>query len=313
MPILTYPGAPLVGATVHDMVSDAEAQFKVVAALQQRFGLRVALTAMDLSVESEAFGCEVVFGDHEVPTVVGRRVTTPEAAEQLAVPEPGAGRTGVYLETVRRLRDLPGGPPVLGSMIGPFSLAARLYGVSEALGLTLDEPELARSLVEKSTAFLVAYARAFKAAGAAGVVMAEPTAGLLSPRGLATFSSAYVRQVVEAVDDARFNVILHNCAAKLIHLDSVLQAGARVFHFGAPMDLPAALAKAPADVILAGNLDPAGIFVRSTPDQVRAATRGLREATRTFPNCILSSGCDIPPKTPLENLDAFLAAASGTD
>jgi uroporphyrinogen decarboxylase len=198
-------------------------------------------------------------------------------------------------------------------MLGPFSLAARLYGVSEALGLTLEDPELTRLLLERSTAFLVAYARAFKAAGADGVVMAEPTAGLLSPRGLAAYSSAFVRRVVEAVDGPQFTLILHNCAAKLIHFESVLQAGARVFHFGAPMDLPAALAKAPADAILAGNLDPSGVFARSTPDQVRAATRTLLGATQGFRNYILSSGCDIPPKTPLENIEAFYAAAAGAD
>lgn len=59
------------------------------------------------------------------------------------------------------------------------------------------------------------------------------------------------------------------------------------------MDLPGALAKAPSDVILAGNLDPSGVFARSTPEQVRAATRALLDATRMSRNCVLSSGCDI--------------------
>jgi len=86
MPILTYPGAPLVGATVRQMVTDPKALFEVLAALHRKFATPVVLTAMDLSVESEAFGCEVAFADHEVPTVVGRLVTTRGAAERLAVP-----------------------------------------------------------------------------------------------------------------------------------------------------------------------------------------------------------------------------------
>ncbi|HNU98710.1 MAG: uroporphyrinogen decarboxylase family protein [Verrucomicrobia bacterium] len=311
MPILTYPGAPLVGATVRQMVTDPKALFEVLAALHRKFATPVVLTAMDLSVESEAFGCEVAFADHEVPTVVGRLVTTRGAAERLAVPEPGAGRTRVYLETARRLRTLPGRPLVLASMLGPFSLAARLYGVSEALGLTIENTDLAHLLLEKATAFLAAYAKAFKAAGADGLVMAEPTAGLLSPRAMIAFSSAYIRRIVESVDDDTFTLILHNCAAKLIHLDAALQAGARVFHFGAPMDLPGALAKAPSDVVLAGNLDPSGVFARSTPEQVRAATRALLDATRTSRNYVLSSGCDIPPQTPIGNIEAFFAVARG--
>jgi len=52
-------------------------------------------------------------------------------------------------------------------------------GVSEALELTLADPELMEAVLEKSTAFLAGYARAFKEAGADGVIMAEPAAGLL--------------------------------------------------------------------------------------------------------------------------------------
>ena len=94
---------------------------------------------------------------------------------------------------------------VLGGCIGPFSLAARIVGVSEAMELTLTEPELMHVLLEKSAEFLTAYLTSFKRAGAAGVIMAEPAAGLLSPRGLASFSSAYIRQIGIAVGDDRFS------------------------------------------------------------------------------------------------------------
>ncbi|MBR5120381.1 MAG: methyltransferase, partial [Clostridia bacterium] len=42
---------------------------------------------------------------------------------------------------------------------------------------------------------------------------------------------------------------------------------------------------------------------------VREATTELLQKCSTYPNFVLSSGCDIPPKTPWENLDAFFAAA----
>jgi uroporphyrinogen decarboxylase len=310
LPILTSPGAALVpGVTVRQMVSCAETQAAVVRTLHTRFQLPVVLSAMDLSAEAEGFGSEVRLSDHEIPTVVGRLVTNRAEVERLAVPVPGAARTGVALETVRRLSDLSGQPFVFGGMIGPFSLAARLYGVSEALGLTLEDPELAHALIEKATAFLVAQARAFRAAGAAGVVMAEPTAGLLSPRALAEFSSAYVQRIVVAVDAPEFTVVLHNCAAKLVHLPAVLAAGTRVVHFGAPMDLAKALAQAPATTLVAGNLDPSRVFVQGTPATVATETRALLTATAGWRNFVLSSGCDLPPSTPMANLEAFFATA----
>ncbi len=311
LPILTYPGAALTGASVRDLVTNAKAQVAAQAALHQRHPSPFALAAMDLSAEAEAFGGTILLTEHEVPTVTNRLVTTRAAAEALPVPEPGAGRTRVYLETVRSLKQLAGKQFVLAGMVGPFSLAARLYDVSQALELTIEDPDLMHLLLDKSTQFLRAYALAFKRAGADGVIMAEPTAGLLSPRAMAAFSSAYIKQIVTAVDDDRFTVILHNCAAKLVHLPSTLASGAKVLHFGSPMDLPAALDQAPADVILCGNLDPTNIFFRSSPKEVFDAARKLLGATRQHRNFVLSSGCDVPPRTPLENIDAFYDALRG--
>lgn len=311
LPLLTYPGAPLAGVSVREMATRPDAQVAAITVLHQRYRTPAVLAAMDLSVEAEAWGCAVEWLETEVPTVVGPCVRTRDDLEALEVPQAGAGRTGVWLEAVRQLCRLPDSPVVLGCMIGPFSLAARLFGVSELLALTLEDPGLAHRLVSRATEFLTGYAEAFREAGADGVVMAEPTAGLLSPSALEAFSSAYVARVAAAVERPGFNLVLHNCAARVVHLPAVLASGVRVLHFGAPMDLPAALAQVPETTLVAGNLDPAAVFVRSSPAEVAAATRRLLDAVAGRRNFILSSGCDVPPHTPLANLDAFFGAARG--
>ena len=35
----------------------------------------------------------------------------------------------------------------------------------------------------------------------------------------------------------------------------------------------------------------------------------IMENMKEYPNFILSTGCDVPPETPIENLKAFLQAA----
>lgn len=305
MPIAVYPGLALTGAKVRDVVHGAQAQFEAQVALHKRYQTPFVLGAMDLSVEAEAFGCEIHFSDHEIPSVTGRLITSLEEAEKLPIPQPGDRRTAVYLETVERLRALPNRPLVFGGCIGPFSLAARLVGVSEALELTLAEPGLMAVVLEKSAKFLAAYVQSFKAAGADGVIMAEPAAGLLSPRGMSAFSSGYIKQIGAAVDDGHFALILHNCAAKVLHLPAILETGLKSFHFGAPMDIAIALSKVPADVVLCGNLDPTSVFVQMSTSDLAARTRELLLTTQTHRNFVISSGCDIPPPAPLANLDAF--------
>lgn len=305
LPIAVYPALALTGATVRDIVTDPRAQFEAQAALHQRYGLPFALSAMDLSLEAQAFGCAVIMSDTEIPTVTGRLVTSQEQAQQLVVPQPGDGRTYVALETVTSLCRLPGAPIVLGGCIGPFSLAARLVGVSEAMELTIAEPDFLHTLLDKATSFLSAYLSAFRDVGAAGIIMAEPAAGLLSPRGLAQFSSAYIRRLGAEHSRRDFTLILHNCAAKLLHLPAVLETGLTAFHFGAPMDIVAALEKVPAETVLCGNLDPTAVFAQSSAEEMTAIAGRLLAATAGKKNFVLSSGCDVPPTATIANLDAF--------
>jgi uroporphyrinogen decarboxylase len=305
LPVATFPGTTLTGLTVRNLVTNATHQAAAQVEFHRRYHTAAMMSCMDLSVEAEAFGATVVIADNEVPTVTGRLVTDESAATGLRVPPIGEKRTSVYLDAVRQLVSRSGGTPVIAGMIGPFSLAGRLFGVSEALLATAAEPQALEGLMEKVTGFLTAYAQEFRRAGASAVIIAEPTAGLLSPRGLAEFSSRFVQRIIAKVEDSRFEVILHNCGATALHLKAIAESGAHIFHFGAPMDIVSALEQLAPPTIVCGNLDPARVFVHSDPAGVARQTRELLAATAPFPNFVISSGCDIPAHAPLANIEAF--------
>jgi uroporphyrinogen decarboxylase len=65
------------------------------------------------------------------------------------------------------------------------------------------------------------------------------------------------------------------------------------------------LEKFPADIPVMGNVDPAGVLRMGTPESVKEATLAIMEKCCGHPNFVISSGCDIPPMTPWENIDAF--------
>lgn len=69
--------------------------------------------------------------------------------------------------------------------------------VAEAMVNCYTELEMVHCVLEKATAFLIQYVEAYKKAGANGVVMAEPLAGLLPPELAAKFSSPYVREIAQ--------------------------------------------------------------------------------------------------------------------
>lgn len=305
MPIGVYAGLEMTKATVKDAVTNADAQTEAVLALHKHLNTTFMLTAMDLSAEAEAFGCKIHISEDEIPTVIGRLVTNRQEIENLPIPEVGEKRTQVHLNAARKLIQHSDGTPVLGGCIGPFTLAGRIFGVSEMMELTINDEEAAALLLDKAANFLTQYNLAFREIGVQGIIMAEPAAGLLSPRALAKFSSSYIKQIVETVQNENFTMIYHNCGAKNVHMPKILEIGAEFYHFGAAMNLPAALQEVDSQSILSGNLDPTAVFYNGTVEDVIEQTRLLLQSTKQYANYVLSSGCDIPPGTPLANIEAF--------
>ncbi|WP_417334167.1 uroporphyrinogen decarboxylase family protein [Gordonibacter urolithinfaciens] len=309
LPVLSFPAVQLMGITVRDLIGSSDYQAEAMRLIAQKYPTAASVSFMDLSVEAEAFGAETVVSDDEVPTVVGALVDEGTDPDDIAVPAVGAGRTGLYVEAIAKVTPLIGDRPVLAGAIGPFSLAGRLMDVSEVMVLCYEEPELVHAVLGKAAGFVAAYAAAFRAAGADGVVLAEPLAGLLSPDLAEEFSSAYVRRIVEEVQTDSFAVVYHNCGGGVPKMmDSIVATGAAAFHFGNAISMVDVMPLVPADRVAMGNVAPAEQLRNGTPDSVRAATIEVLETCAGYPNFVISTGCDVPPMAPLENIDAFFAA-----
>lgn len=309
MPLLSFPAIKLLGITVKDLISDSELQARAMYEIARRCHTSAAVTAMDLSVEAECFGSKVRIENDEAPNVIGSIIAGPEDAETLRVPKVGDGRTGLCIDAVSKALELIDDRPVFAGVIGPFSLAGRLMGMTEAMYSCYDEPEAVHTILEKVTEFITEYVLAYKKAGAHGVVLAEPAAGLLFPEFCGEFSSPYVRKTVDAVQDEDFIVIYHNCGGSVnAAVPEILSTGCAAYHFGNAADIEALLDAMPADVPVLGNIDPVADFRLGTPEKVREDTLALLKKCSVHPNFVISSGCDIPPAAPWENIDAFFEA-----
>ena len=319
MPIISFPAVSILGVKVTDFVKDPEIQARAIETVHDRCPEAVAsLCPMDLSVEAECFGTPVRYTENEIPTCSAPLIDPElseeehlEAAEALQVPGLDAGRAGIYIEAVRRAADRISDRPLFAGCIGPFSLAGRLVDVTSSLMFCLTEPEYMEQVLEKATDFIIRYIRAFKEAGANGIIMAEPLAGLLSPAIAAEFSGQYCRRISEAVKDENFVFIYHNCGnTTRVTIDSVRMADADLYNFGNAVDMEEMLQKMPEDVIVTGNVNPVSVLRFGTPEKVREAVTEILTRCGKYKNYMLSTGCDVPPATPWENIDAFYEACA---
>lgn len=311
LPVLSFPAIQLMGITVNELISDSSLQAKGMKLIADRVDAAASVSLMDLSLEAECFGSTIRYSDDEVPTVIGSIISTEEEAEALKIPEIGDGRSRIYIEAIEKACKLITDRPVFAGIIGPFSLAGRLLDVTEAMIYCYEEPDMVHTLLEKVTEFLIKYANAYKAVGAHGIVMAEPLAGLLSPSLAEEFSSEYVKKIVDAVQDDHFLVIYHNCGNSTIQtIDSILSTGSAAYHFGNAISMADMMTHIPEDTIAMGNVDPAAEFRNGSPESIREATLKVMNDCCKYPNFVISSGCDIPPLSKWENIDAFFAAVN---
>ncbi len=308
LPVMTHPGIEQNGNTVREAVSNGRVHYEAVMALTKRYPSVAAATIMDLTTEAEAFGAEIAFSDNAVPAVSSRLLPDVDSIYKLQVPSLHAGRIPAYLKAnllaARAINDRP----LFAGCIGPFSLAGRLYDMSEIMVLIYENPEAAHNLLQKCTDFIEKYCLALKQTGANGVMMAEPASGLMSNEDCKTFSSDYVKRIVDKVQDEDFIVILHNCGNTGHCTQAMVSTGAAAYHFGNKCKMEEVIKEVPPTALAMGNIDPVSVFKDGMPFRMRQIVTDLLEKMRPYPNFVLSSGCDTPPLTPLANVDAFFEA-----
>lgn len=305
VPILSFPSTELLGISVMELISSAEMQAKGMKAIADSCPVGASLNMMDLSVEAEAFGAKIRFSDIEVPTVLEGIIDDIEDAENIVVPKIGDGRTSICIEGVKKAKAEIKDRPVFCGVIGPYSLAGRLFDMSELMIACFEEPEKVKVLLSKVTEFLTNYIKAFKEVGADGVIMAEPAAGLLSSDFAEEFSMPFVNKIFDAVNDDDFITCYHNCGNSVNDmLDLVSTVNADIIHLGNAIDLKKALEVLPKEKIVMGNVDPV-LFKTSTPDEIKADVKRVFEECSSHENFMISTGCDIPAEAKWENIKAY--------
>lgn len=305
MPILSFPSAQLMGIGVNELISSADMQKEGMKHIVKRCNVGASLNMMDLSVEAEAFGAEVVFSETEIPTVTKGIIDDIEEGENIIVPSVGEGRTQIYIDAVKKAKEEIETVPVFCGVIGPYSLAGRLFDMTELMMECYDRPDEVKCLVDKAGEFIAEYIKAFKAVGADGVIMAEPAAGLLSPALNEEFSVPFVKKIIDAVSDDDFVFCYHNCGDNVVRMaDAIATLGADIYHFGNAIKIENIIPLMPKDSIVMGNVDPV-LFKTGTEGDVETAVQSLYNTCSHFENFMISSGCDIPPDSKWENIDAY--------
>ncbi len=308
-PLLGAPGAKLTNTTLKQNLTDADTQFKSLYELYKKFEPDAMLPFMDLTVEADTLGLDIKFPENDNPAVASHSVKTVEDFESVKRNYKGIGnRMKVFIDVVKKMKkELPSSVTILGYVIGPFTLVGELMGVENACMATVMDPDLVKAELEFCNEVISEYSNALFDAGADALVVLEPTAMLLSPKSYVRNSLNPFKELLEKVNNKP--LILHICGNTKHLVKGMCETGTIALSLDSPMNFSELAKQVPEDICLIGNVDPVKIMLQGTPEEVEKETREFIKSMQGVDNFMLSTGCDLPLETPMENIEAFMKVA----
>ncbi|ETA68089.1 methylamine-specific methylcobalamin:coenzyme M methyltransferase [Methanolobus tindarius DSM 2278] len=295
------------GAFWPEANNDAEKMATLAEAGHTVVGFEAVRVPFDITAEAEFFGCEIKDGTKEQqPSVVGHVVSNVEDIEKLKGYSLEHGRIGVVCEAIKILADKYGDElPVMGSMIGPFSLAQHINGDDWFMAIFTDEA-FGLALMEFTTDFCVAYAEKMVENGADTMVIIDPTASaqLIGAEFYEKFVVPFHAKIVDAMHKVNVPVVLHICGDTTLGLALMESSGVDGISVDQNVDVATAVGSVEKAVIV-GNLDPVNMLWNQTPETIREQSQKVLDAGVG----LLAPGCGIVSKTPTENLRAMVEMA----
>jgi uroporphyrinogen decarboxylase len=320
-PYVANWAAGLTGISLSTYCRDARQMANAQLAAWERVGHDVLFPDADNYYLAEAFGCVTQFEEDNFPALARPALEYPHQVFDLDVGDPYRdGRMPVYLEATRLIREVAGEEAVIRVPgTGPFAVASYFLGIQDflleiatiAAGRHTENEAAIERMIDLAADTLIRFGLAQLEAGANILQCGDSLAScsMISPATFERFVLPRHQRVFRAWKEAGAITALHVCGNNTRSLDLLADTGADVIAIDSLVDLKVAKERIGERVCLIGNLDPVAVILRGTPDDVRSAAQKCLADAAEGGGYILGTGCEVPPGTPVENLQAMVETA----
>ena len=307
-PIFMAWAAHAVGHTYRDYYLDHHVMVKAQLAVTQRFGLDQISSISDPWRESSAFGMQLDYPPEGVGIPQKHLLEDMAAAYHLQPYDPlVAPRTSDRIKAVTQLVHAVGSThSVLGWVEGAMAEYADLRGVELACLDLLDEPDAFHAAAKVIVDCAIHFAELQIKEGADVIGIGDAAASLIGPELYVQHVLPWEQILITAIHDRGAKVKLHICGNITSIIPAMATSGADIIDVDYVLPLAQARQLAGPNVCLAGNFNPTAVLLQGTPAIVRStALQCIKDAGPRF---ILQPGCEVPPGTAVENIEAFCQA-----
>jgi uroporphyrinogen decarboxylase len=263
-----------------------------------------------MCTEPSAFGVRCTFPADEFPHA--HKIM--QSADDIdALPSPDPRTDGLLPFVLNRLKIAQPKIEAAGHKIrfavarGPLNIAGYLMGVTEFLTTMMVEPEKAKALLKKITAFLKDWLHlqmeTFPSID--GILLLDDIVGFVGEAEFRTFGLPYLKELYDTDVSIKF---FHNDAPCKVSAPYLPEIGVNLFNMGFDISLNELKQLTQNKVVLVGNIPPRDVLASGDTSEVTDATVELLNSVDEKSKLILSCGGGMPPGVKSENISAFVQA-----
>jgi MtaA/CmuA family methyltransferase len=319
-PIVASFAGTLDGLSIEEYCTNPTRAITAMMNYYERYQPDVVLAYNDLAKEAEAFGCHVKYSDYVVPSI-DRHVLADDksALARLTMPDPyTTARLPGFLEQCEALvKAKP--PTAMGAVaVGPWTIAMLLRNPETMLLDTFEDPQFIHDVMRVCTDFCALWGDAIVKTGI-GLSFSEPTASisLISPDNYREFVAPYHKELVEHFKAKKVGVTTHICGTTYPIYEDLLQVGFTTVSFDLDQQsdptlhvdqLARFMEVAHGRAVAIGNVD-ATTFEKTSKEAMYADVKRCLDTAARQSAFILSTSCEIPPKSDPQIVRWFMDAA----
>jgi len=202
--------------------------------------------------------------------------------------------------------------PLMAGHDGPLTACGMLVGIEKLMiGLGTREPWVP-ALMEFAVRCLAVYADLLCEAGTDIINCCDPVSSgdmISLPMYKKTVLPA-LKKYQELKQYKEVPVLVHICGKAGARVELVRDFGARFFSVDSMVDMEDMLKKCDHKMVMVGNIDPSGVMMQGTAQDVYDNTMNLLELGQANGGGIIPcTGCELPADSPLVNIQAMAEAA----
>jgi len=300
------------GKTIRDSYRSPETFAAIAMTAQRLFGFDNVMASWgDILIEAQAHGTQLKFPERDYYPRPGKyAIEGPNDVDQVHPVDPMEDELwSVQLRAAKIMNERIGKEiAVVGCIDSPFVIASEVIGIERLMISLLSSPNEMQRLVSTVTESSKMYADHIALdLGLESIFIENGMAGadMVRLEACQRFDLSHMKELIDYCHKLGLKTIVHNCSARP-YLEAQAGIGPDCLHFNNKMvDLKSTFDALRSKLCVMSGIDHMELLFNGSPSELEAELIRVIELFGKKPGFILAPGCEMPFKTPLENIACF--------